>query len=189
MKEFIDAALQAGELKKLKRAGWRRHGIEDDRRESVADHSFRCEFIAMVLPHEIEVNRDRVMRLMKVHDLPEGFPEVGDITPHDKIDLGAKFQLEKNAMERLCEGLSDGNELLELWMEYENRETPESLVAHDIDKLEMALQALEYEQSHGIDLGEFFTDSASKIKHPSLRKMFEEIMSRRPSLSTHDWVI
>lgn len=189
MKEFVDAALQAGELKRLKRSGWKRHGIDDARRESVADHSFRCEFIAMILPLEIDVNRTKVMQLMKVHDLPEGFPEVGDITPHDNVDAQTKFALELSAMERLCASLQNGHDCLALWKEYEERKTPESLVAHDIDKLEMAMQALEYERSHGADLSEFFADASTKIRHPILREMLGDVIGRRSPVNMHDWVI
>lgn len=38
------------------------------------------------------------------------------------------------------------NEIVELWHEYEDAETPEALFVKDLDKFEMIVQALEYEK-------------------------------------------
>lgn len=40
-----------------------------------------------------------------------------------------------------------GNEIYNLWLEYEKGETPESQLVKQIDKFEMALQAYQYEKS------------------------------------------
>ena len=37
-------------------------------------------------------------------------------------------------------------EIVNLWQEYEDAQTPEALLVKDLDKFEMIVQALEYEQ-------------------------------------------
>lgn len=43
-----------------------------------------------------------------------------------------------------------------LWNEYEAASTPEARFVKDLDKLEMILQAHEYEEEQDVDLSEFF---------------------------------
>ena len=48
----------------------------------------------------------------------------------------------------------------DLWQEYEDKKTPESMIVHDIDKFEMVLQADEYSKRFpSIDLSQFFTST------------------------------
>jgi putative hydrolase of HD superfamily len=177
MKELIDFATQIGSLKQVDRAGWKRYGI--DHPESVADHTMRCVILALTLPTGIEVNRLKVAQLMAIHDLPESNPSVGDITPHDGISVAEKFERERSAMADLCALLPNGRDLYELWLEYEAKETDESRIAHDLDKLEMAMQAAEYERLHSMDLTEFFESAQVKIRHPVLQKILSELMEKR----------
>lgn len=179
MKEYLQFATQVGDLKRLKRSGWKRHGI--DAPESVADHKLRSVILAMTLPKEIEVDRTRVAQLLALHDLPESDPTVGDITPLDGITDEEKFEREKAAMLRLCALLSNGDEIYQLWLEYEEKVTPESKIAHDLDKLEMAMQAVEYERQHGLDLWEFIESAAAKIAHPVLQNVLKELIAGRGS--------
>lgn len=62
-----------------------------------------------------------------------------------------KHSQEKAAMERLEAQLGAahgmvGNELRELWCEYEEGKTKEASLVKQLDKLEMLLQAAEYEK-------------------------------------------
>lgn len=177
MKEYIDFALQLGELKRLRRSGWKRKGIENG--ETVAEHIFRSDILAFTLPREIEVNRVKLLQLMLVHDLAESDQNVGDIMPCDDVPNEEKFEREKSAMEKLCANIDNGDLIFALWMEYEAGETVESKIAHDIDKLEMAIQALDYERTHNIDLSEFFEDAHFRIKHPLVIELLQEVCKRR----------
>ena len=60
-----------------------------------------------------------------------------------------KHKLEKEAMKTIVQSLDASPEALEiesLWMEYEEAKTEEALFVKDLDKFEMIVQALEYEQ-------------------------------------------
>jgi putative hydrolases of HD superfamily len=67
-------------LKKLRRQGWIDRGVNDP--ESTADHSWAVALLAWLLVHDRpELDRDRVLLLGLVHDLPEAV--AGDATPFD----------------------------------------------------------------------------------------------------------
>lgn len=51
-----------------------------------------------------------------------------------------------------------------LWHEYEAQSSPEAALVKDFDKLEMILQAHEYEQGQGLGLQQFFNSTAGKFK-------------------------
>lgn len=78
---------------------------------------------------------------------------MGDITPVEKIPAEVKFELELGAMNSFLNEMlgSEGNtqareRIRSLWEEYEARETPEAKLVKDLDRLELILQASEYEK-------------------------------------------
>lgn len=173
MNDLVRFLSQVGRLKDLDRAGWARRGIPSP--ESVADHSFRSSVLALVLGEELGVDRDRLLRIILVHDLAESDPTVGDVTPFDGVAPQDKHHRESAAMERLCATFPGGAELLLLWLEYDEGITPEARIAHQIDAVEMALQARDYENRHGLDLSEFRVGARQKVSHPTLLLLLDRL--------------
>ncbi|KAK6942363.1 HD domain [Dillenia turbinata] len=75
--------------------------------------------------------------------------------------------------------IAEAKEIADLWMEYEENSSPEAKVVKDFDKLEMILQAQEYENDQGIDLEEFFQSTAGKFQTELGKAWASEIASRR----------
>uniref|UniRef100_M4ETK7 5'-deoxynucleotidase n=1 Tax=Brassica campestris TaxID=3711 RepID=M4ETK7_BRACM len=75
--------------------------------------------------------------------------------------------------------IAEAEEIAELWREYEANASPEAKVVKDFDKLELILQALEYEQEQGKDLEEFFESTAGKFQTDIGKAWALEIASRR----------
>jgi putative hydrolase of HD superfamily len=165
------------------RAGWVRRGVPAP--ESVAAHSWRMALIAMLAPQGAgAVDRDRLVRMALVHDLAEAI--VGDITPADGVPRDEKHRREAAALAQLeatlgAEGSPAVAELRALWDEYEAGASPEAAVMHDIDKIDMVVQALEYERAHGLELQEFFDSTAPTLRTPYFRDVFKDILRRRPA--------
>ena len=130
----IDFLLSAYQLKSLSRAGWLRVGIEHP--ESVAAHSWGLALLIMQYS-PAHINKERALELAMVHDLPEVI--VGDITPHDPISKEEKRKREKIAAKKLLPP-----KLYLRWLEYQEQESEESRFVHQLDKLDMAVQALVY---------------------------------------------
>ncbi|KAG1743132.1 HD domain-containing protein [Suillus lakei] len=50
----------------------------------------------------------------------------------------------------------------------------------DLDRLEMALQAREYEMAHALDLQPFFDSSLPRLRHPEVKRWGEDLARTRP---------
>ena len=165
-----DLLLQAYQLKSLSRAGWVRSGIAHP--ESVAAHSWGMSFLCLTLCPE-ELNTQRVLELAILHDLVE--VHTGDITPHDPVSKAEKKARERKAALQL---FAERHDFLAIWQEYEDHQTAESRFVHQIDKLDMALQAIVYEQNEDFD-GKEFIDSAKRAVHdPSLQTLLKKVLDR-----------
>lgn len=68
----------------------------------------------------------------------------------------------------------------EAWEEYEAGETAEAVFVHDVDKLELVMQMLEYErEAEGkVDLGEF-VGAAGKIRGEEVRGWCAGVLEER----------
>ena len=147
-------------LKQLPRTGWVRSNVENP--ESVAAHSWGMAILALRLaPKDIDLTK--VLSMCLVHDLPEVI--VGDLTPHD--DVRNKAELEHSAMKELAP------DWLALFEEYEAGESREARFVKQIDKLDMGLQAMLYQNEQGLDLGEFLFSAKAKISDADLLEILQ----------------
>lgn len=163
---------RVGRLKRLIRSGWLRHNIPEP--ESVADHSFRCVFMAMMLGDTLDVDSEKLLRMAVLHDLAEVM--AGDITPHDGISREEKRKVEEESLRKLLGNIPNADSYIELWLEYEAQESREAKIMREIDKLEMALTAVEYQKmSAEKDLYEFIKEADSQIKAPEIRLLLKEV--------------
>lgn len=130
-------------LKRIKRAGWL-HKSKIKVPESVADHSYSMCMISMVLSDIMNTNTEHIMKMVNLHDLAESL--VGDNMP-DKISGKEKAILEDKAMNKIISRLPKSlqEKYLHIWNEYNENNTASAKFVHSIDKLEMAVQAKEYE--------------------------------------------
>ena len=147
-------------LKNIIRAGWLHVGIE--RPESVASHSWGMSALALELcPQGLDLSK--VLSLCIVHDVPEII--VGDLTPLD--DCTNKAKDEHSAMQKLAP------QWLHLFEEYAAGETDEAKFVKQIDKLDMALQAMIYRNEQGIDTSEFIESARKKIHDSQLKELIQ----------------
>ena len=167
---MMEALLHAYQLKALTRAGWTRVGIEHP--ETVASHSWGISLLALALAPQ-DMNRERLLSYAAIHDLPECL--AGDVTPHDGMSTDEKHRRERQAMARL-EQVGLPQHLHALWLAYESQRDPESQFVRQLDKLDMAIQALLYAPS--ADVGEFLDSAKRGIHEPTLVAVMQEIRAR-----------
>jgi putative hydrolase of HD superfamily len=123
------------------------------------------------------------MRMGLLHDIQEAI--VGDIMPEDKskVSKEKKHKLEKAAVAKLVALLPADNplasELPELFAEYEEGETATARFVKDLDKAEMLMQALEYEEKEKVDLSEFYHTTYEKIQHVEVKRLVDDVMQQR----------
>ena len=168
--EWIQATLKAIGLKSVPRSGWVRMGVVAP--ESVAAHSWGMTFLVLTtLPPELSLAR--ALTYAALHDLAE--TTVGDFTPHDGVPKAYKFRLESAAMKDICDGLERGTALYATWLDYEKQSDDEAKFVHQLDKLDMALQAVWYTEKYGLPLDEFIESAARAVNHPILRVMMDSL--------------
>ena len=92
--------------------------------------------IALVLASvDGTVDTDRVVKLALVHDLPEA--RTGDLNYVNQKYVTAD---EARAAEDMTRGLPFGEDLNQLRTEYRDETSPEAILAHDADQLELLLE-------------------------------------------------
>ncbi|KAM0031389.1 putative HD/PDEase domain, 5'-deoxynucleotidase YfbR/HDDC2 [Helianthus debilis subsp. tardiflorus] len=128
--------------------GWNymKRRVYNEFKESIADHMYRMALMALIADDLPGINRERCNKIALVHDIAEAI--VGDITPSDGVPKVEKSRLEQAALNEMCEILGGGKraeEIKEPWREYEDNASLEANLVKDFDKIEMILQALEYE--------------------------------------------
>lgn len=168
-------------LKKLKRTGWLRSGIEPLDCESVAEHSLGTGWLGFLVACELypELDAPKVMLLGCIHDLGEAV--TGDVLPWDKAldpDFDAK---ERAGALEAAAGLKALPRFTALYDEYHAGETPEARLVHQVDKLEMLLQAYFYEEETGLDLSQFFDSLPTDFWDERLRQALDVLLTRRLS--------
>lgn len=174
-------------LKTTKREGWRRFGLEKG--ESISDHMYRMSVMTMLAPPTIasKLNLPRCTKMALIHDMAESL--VGDITPRDKVSKAEKARREAEVMDYISKsllggvpgGMLTGQEILDVFHEYELNETLEAKFVHDIDKMELLLQMVEYERSNGADLSEF-CHVAERIQLPEVKEWAATVLKEREAL-------
>jgi putative hydrolase of HD superfamily len=145
LKNILDFINQSEKLKRELRHSW----LSDKRRESVAEHTWRMSLMAVLLRDKLgtEVNLERVLKIIITHDLVE--IEAGD-TPavnviRDPSLKNIKHQKERQAIENIRKKLGPGlgDEIYDLWQEFEANQTNEAKFANALDKLEVKIQHIQ----------------------------------------------
>lgn len=168
---FFQAALK---LKTVKRQGWK-NSLALNQPESVADHCFAMTAIAMVLSDKKNLDTAKVLRMSLLHDLAESL--VGDIVP-EAMSKSKKMRLENAAMKKIFKKLDSRlrKEYWEIWQEYQKHSSDEAVFLHQVDKLEMALQAGAYrEQGHKeTRLRKFLESARDQIGDADMKKFLPD---------------
>jgi len=176
---IIDFFKTAVNLKKVNRQGWV-DKLSIDNPESVADHSYSMAIMGMVFSDLENYDSEKILKMILLHDLAES--EIGDYTPGE-ITSEKKNELENNAFSKILENLPNPikSQYQEIWNEYQENRTSEAMIVHQIDKLEMVLQAKSYQkQGYSKEKLQTFVESAEQeITNPKLKELFTKIIEEQ----------
>jgi putative hydrolases of HD superfamily len=136
---FFESVLR---LKSVKRAGWvSKAGISNA--ESVSDHTYSMCAMGMILSDMLGLDTERVMKMIIIHDLAESI--IGDYMPNE-ITREKKRLEEGKAMScilyQVPSVVRSSYEMI--WQEYQANKTRAAKFVHKLDKLEMAIQSIQY---------------------------------------------
>lgn len=130
-------------LKREKRTGWLESGVELDKAEDVAQHTYETVSIVLILVQEAveEIDTQKVLKMATIHDWPEIV--TGDFSKKqtEKIGKDKKRKLEKSAFKKILEECeSSREELVKLWEEYDDKNTKEAKLVFVADRLSILLE-------------------------------------------------
>lgn len=166
-------------LQDLKRRGWVDRGVENP--ESVKEHTEALVTLANELTSLLSEDEiDGLIDMLEVHDWPEaihGDEVILELNPDSRKALKeVKFENERKALEKICKDIPGGDEIMALWLRFENSNDPAAEFGRQLDKYQAVEKALEYEQTQGISLfDEFLRYSIHFINHPVLLARIEQL--------------
>ena len=172
---ILDFFKNALNLKNISRQGWI-DKLSIKYPESVADHSYSMAMMAMVISDLENYDSEKILKMVLLHDLAES--KIGDFMP-EQIGYDKKSELENYAMSEILESLPQKiqEDYTSIWNEFLVRDTPESKLVHELDKLEMALQAKIYEKDTDPEkVKPFIISAVEQIMDPDVKKILMDIL-------------
>jgi 5'-deoxynucleotidase YfbR-like HD superfamily hydrolase/biotin operon repressor len=166
---------EMGHLKNLPRAGWLLLGISPP--ETVAEHSFRVGIVGIALATLEGADVGRTAALCLLHDAHE--TRIGDVPSVGRAYVTTAVPEAVSAHQTSAMPDDVGKVFQELVAEYEAEETLESRVAHDADKIETLMQAIEY-QTRGYNTAPWQETSVGALRTDAGQQLAQTISSADP---------
>lgn len=138
-------------LKNVIRKGWSDWKVNRNRIESVAEHVYGVQQLAIAMYSEFKYEIDiyKVIMMLAVHELEETI--IGDLT-HFEITKEEKERIGHEAVENILSTLLAKDEIKSLIYEFDERKTKEAKFAYHCDKLECNLQCKIYDEENCVDM-------------------------------------
>lgn len=170
-KTVVDFYVLCNSLKDLIRKGWQNWNVERDRVESVAEHIFGVQSLAIAMwsQYAYELDIQKVIFMLAVHELEEiliGDLTIWEIDENDRVDQGHL------AINKVLKDLIKKEDISSLVHEFDARETKEAKFAYFCDKLECDIQAKLYDEENCVNI--LKQESNPRINDASLQKRIKE---------------
>ncbi|MFB7908811.1 MULTISPECIES: HD family hydrolase [unclassified Kitasatospora] len=170
---------EMGVLKRVRRTGWWHAGVRDP--ESIAEHSWRTSVIAAVLAMMEGADPAKASLLATFHDSQE--TRIGDIPHIGRRYLSASPNETVTADQVATAHPAVRAGVQRIVEEYEQGDSLEVICAHDADKLECLVQAVEYRESGYPHVQPWIDSSLAKLKTASAQALAEAALT----MTTLEW--
>lgn len=179
-KRDVQFLFEMGSIRYVNRT-WRR--FLNPNVANLAEHHFRVFWIAMTIAsHEGPVDMGKIAKMVMVHDIAES--RAGD------VDYLSRQYVERNqelGITDMLSGTGLEKEFLELWEEYEERQSLESKIIKDADNIDIDMELKEQAAMGNRAIGESHFWREEKVR-PKLytetaRTIFDEMKDAEP----HAW--
>ena len=175
--KVINYYVLCNKLKNVIRTGWKDWNVQKERVESIAEHVFGVQMLAIAMKSEYQYDIDimKVIYMLAIHELGESV--IGDLTQF-QITKQEKEKIEHEAVHKILSKLLDGDQIEELFLEFDSRSTKEAMFAYQCDKLECDLQCKLYDEEGCVDLNNQQENSTFK------NEKVQELLKNGSSWST-----
>ena len=174
-KNIINYYVLCNKLKNVIRTGWKDWNVQRERLESVAEHIFGVQMLAIAMKSEYNYDVDimKVIFMISIHELWEII--IWDLTEFD-ISREEKKKIEHEAVHKILKDLVDGDEIEKIFLEFDEHKTKEANFAYQCDKLECDLQCKLYDEEWCVDLSK--QESSNVIENERVQKLLKENKTR-----------
>ena len=143
-RNILDLYYKNTVLKEQTRKGWQHWSVKSNRLESISEHVYGACMLALIMHDSgcFDVDINKVISMLAIHETEE--ITIGDRTPFESNYQDKEIEGHK-AIKEILSNLNNKEELVNLILEFDKKETKEAKFAHLIDKLEADLQVIAYE--------------------------------------------
>ena len=170
-KNVINYYVLCNKLKNVIRTGRKDWNVQRERLESVAEHIFGVQMLAIAMKSEYNYDVDilKVIMMIAIHELWETV--IWDLTEF-QISREEKERIEHEAVHKILKDLVDGEEIEKIFLEFDEHKTKEANFAYQCDKLECDLQCKLYDEKWCVDLSK--QESCNAIENERVQKLLKE---------------
>jgi putative hydrolases of HD superfamily len=178
IKDLLEVFLTLQVTKELPRQGFLYSGFKRNEADSVAAHSFSVVSLSYLLARELrkrgmQINVERVFNIALFHDMGEAI--TGDIGTYvkDLAGVGVFDDVEKKAFSLLMRNMTDTEELMGFFLEYQKLETTEAQIVKMADALDALVQGLNTPGANMSDWeSKMHSIGKNKLKSEELSQIF-----------------
>ena len=158
-KNVIEFYVLCNKLKDIVRTGWKKWSVKRERVESIAEHIYGTQMLAIAMwsEYKYEIDLMKVLSMLAIHELEE--TKIGDLTMFE-IDKQTKHKIGHEAVEEILGKLLQGGKIKDLVFEFDEQKTREAQFAYFCDKLEADLQSKLYDEQKCVDLTKHISNEA-----------------------------
>lgn len=150
-KNVIEFYVMCNKLKDIVRTGWKVWEIKRERLESIAEHIYGVQMLAIAMWSEYKYDIDimKVITMIAVHETEELI--IGDFTPF-QMSKEEKNKIGNIAVKKIFSVLENAESIENLIYEFNDKKTKEAKFAHFCDKLECDIQCKLYDEECKINM-------------------------------------
>ena len=150
-KNVIEFYVMCNKLKDIVRTGWKVWEIKRERLESIAEHIYGVQMLAIAMWSEYKYDIDimKVITMIAVHETEELI--IGDFTPF-QMSKEEKNKIGNIAVKKIFSVLENAESIENLIYEFNDRKTKEAKFAHFCDKLECDIQCKLYDEECKVNM-------------------------------------
>ena len=169
--KVINYYVLCNKLKNVIRTGWKDWSVQRERLESVAEHIFGVQMLAIAMKSEYNYDVDilKVIMMIAIHELWETV--IWDLTEF-QISREEKERIEHEAVHEILKDLVDGEDIEKIFLEFDEHKTKEANFAYQCDKLECDLQCKLYDEEWCVDLNK--QQSCNAAENEKVQQLLKE---------------
>lgn len=173
-KNVLEFYVACNKLKDVVRTGWKDWGVKRERVESIAEHIYGVQMLALAMWSEFkyDINIMKVITMLAVHETEEIL--IGDLTCF-QVTKEDKEKAGHEAVKKIFSSLTNAKEIENLIYEFDERKTPEARFAYYCDKLECDIQSKLYDEQHCVDVNN--QENNNTAKNQRVKELLSETNS------------